>query len=62
MVTYIDDTTDILVISNDSLRHLQEGKTDDTLRYIEQQYNQSRAQAFRFVMTSEAELLAWLKQ
>ncbi len=59
---YIDDTTDILVISNDSLRHLQEGKTDDTLRYIEQQYNQSRAQAFRFVMTSEAELLAWLKQ
>lgn len=59
---YIDDTTDILVISNDSLRHLQEGKTDDTLRYIEQQYNQSRAQAFRFVMTSETELLAWLKQ
>ena len=45
-----------------SLRHLQEGKTDDTLRYIEQQYNQSRAQAFRFVMTSETELLAWLKQ
>ena len=59
---YIDDTTDILVISNDSLRHLQEGKTDNTLRYIEKQYNQSRAQAFRFVMTSETELLAWLKQ
>lgn len=59
---YIDDTTDILVISNSSLRHLQEGQTDDTLRYIEQQYNQSRAQAFRFVMTSESELLVWLKQ
>ena len=59
--TYIDDTTDVLVISDTSLRHLQEGTTDATLRYIEQQYNQSRAQAFRYVMTSEGELLTWLK-
>ena len=59
---YIDDTTDVLVISNASLQHLQEGKTDETLQYIEEQYNQSRAQAFRFVMISEGELLAWLKQ
>ena len=60
--TYIDDTTDVLVISNASLQHLQENKTDETLQYIENQYNQSRAQAFRFVMTSEGELLEWLKQ
>ena len=60
--TYIDDTTDVIVISDNSLRRLQEGKTDETLHYIEQQYNQSRAQAFRYVMTSEGELLAWLKQ
>ena len=33
-----------------------------TLHYIEQQYNQSRAQAFRYVMTSEGELLAWLNK
>ena len=59
---YIDDTTDALVISDASLQHLQEGKTDETLQYIETQYNQSRAQAFRFVMTSEGELLNWLKQ
>ena len=58
--TYIDDTTDALVISNTSLRHLQEGQTDECLHYIEQQYNKSRAQAFRFTMTSEGELLAWL--
>ena len=58
---YIDDTTDVLVISDRSLQNLKEGKTDDSLRYIEQQYNQSRAQTFRFTMTSEGELLAWLK-
>lgn len=58
---YIDDTTDVLVISDRSLQNLKEGKTDDSLCYIEQQYNQSRSQAFRFTMTSEGELLAWLK-
>lgn len=59
---YIDDTTDVLVISDASLRHLQEGETDETLRYIEDCYNKSRAQAFRFTMTSEGELRAWLKE
>lgn len=58
---YIDDTTDVLVISDTSLRHLQEGGTDETLRYIENCYNQSRAQAFRYTMTSEGELLRWLR-
>lgn len=59
---YIDDTTDVLVISDSTLKHLQEGQTDETLHYIERQYNQSRAQAFRFVMTSEGELLTWLNK
>lgn len=59
---YIDDTTDVLVLSNDTLNHLREGSSDDTLRYIEQQYNASRSPAFRYVMTSEGELLAWLNK
>ena len=59
---YIDDTTDVIVISDKSLQHLKDGVSDDTLRYIEQQYNQSRAQAFRYVMTSEGELIEWLKK
>ena len=58
---YIDDTTDVLVISDNTLQHLRDGQTDDFLRYIEQQYNQSRSQTFRYVMTSEGELLTWLK-
>ena len=59
---YIDDTTEVLVISDHSLQHLREGQSDDTLHYIEQQYNQSRAQTFRFRITSESELLAWIKK
>ena len=59
--SYIDDTTDIIVLSDRSVQHLREGQSDDTLHYIEQQYNQSRAQTFRFRMTSEGELLAWIK-
>lgn len=58
--SYIDDTTDVLVISDNSLQNLQKGETDEHLGYIEKQYNQSRSQAFRFTMTSEGELLAWL--
>lgn len=59
---YIDDTTDVIVLSDISFQHLKDGASDDTLRYIEQQYNQSRAQTFRFVMTNESELLEWLKK
>ena len=59
--TYIDDTTDVIVLSDNSLQHLHEGQTDDSLHYIEQYYNQSRAQTFRFSITSEGELLAWLR-
>ena len=59
---YIDDTTDVIVIGNNSLRHLEEGASDKNLRYIEEQYNRSRTQTFRYVMTSEAELLTWLNK
>jgi hypothetical protein len=58
---YIDDTTDGIIISNCSLQHLRDGQSDESLHYIEQQYNQSRAQAFRYRLTSEGEILAWIK-
>lgn len=57
----IDDSTDVIVLSNASLCSLQNGQADETLRYIEEQYNQSRAQSFRFRLTGENELLAWLR-
>lgn len=57
---YIDDTTDALVISDATLRRMQAGESDDTLHYIEQQYNRSRAQSFRYVLVNEGALRSWL--
>lgn len=57
----INETTDVIVLTDASLRHLRDGQTDEALRYIEEQYNQSRAQTFRFRLTGESELLAWLR-
>ncbi len=58
--TYIDDSTDVLVMGNDTLQKLKEGISDDTLHAIEQTYNQSHAQSFRYVLLAEAELKEWL--
>ena len=57
---YIDDTTDVLVVSDSTLQHLQEGNSDAVIQYIEETYNASRAQSYRYALTSESELLAWL--
>lgn len=56
---YIDETTDVLVISDATRQRLQRGESDETLAYIEHQYNASRAQTFRYVMTTESDLRAW---
>lgn len=58
---YIDDTTDVLVVSDGSLQRLQEGLTDGTLQQIEDTYNQSHAQTYRYVTLAESELMAWLE-
>lgn len=57
---YVDDNTDLLLISNSTHAVLQQGGTNDILRMIEQTYNSSRSQTYRFVMTTEDELLQWL--
>lgn len=57
---YIDDSTDVLVISQHTLEHLQKGETDSVLQTIENTYNKSRAQQYRYVMTTEHELRQWL--
>ncbi len=57
----IDDTTDVLLISETTLQNLRQGNLDPVAQYIEQTYNASRAQAYRYVMTTEPELLAFLE-
>jgi len=59
---YIDDTTDVLVISDASLNRLKEGGTDDVIRLIEQNYNASRSQYYRYTILPESQLLEWINQ
>ncbi|MBQ2595086.1 MAG: hypothetical protein II578_00310 [Bacteroidaceae bacterium] len=59
---YIDDTTDVLLVSDATLSRLRNGQTDDVLHTIEQKYNESRSPSYRYVMTTEGELLQWMKQ
>ena len=58
---YIDDDTDVLVISENTLENLRKGLTDSVLQYIENTYNASRAQQYRYVMTTERQLMQWLR-
>ena len=57
---YIDETTDILVISDQTLACLERGESNKILHYIEDIYNKSRAQTYRYVMTTESQLLSFL--
>ena len=59
---YIDDSTDVLVISEQTLEHLRAGETDSVLQSIEKTYNASRAQQYRYVMTTERELMEWRRK
>ncbi len=58
---YIDDTTNILLLPDESISHLKEGTTDDVILYIQNSYNAMRAQNFAFQMISESDILAWIK-
>ncbi|MBO7067263.1 MAG: hypothetical protein J6W52_01075 [Bacteroidaceae bacterium] len=58
---YIDDTTNLLLLPDSSLCHLQEGTTDETIRYIQNSYNAMCSQNFTFQMISESDLITWIK-
>lgn len=49
---YIDDTTNMLLLPDDSISHLKEGTTDDVILYIQDSYNAMRTQNFAFQMIS----------
>ena len=58
---YIDDTTNLLLLPDASISHLQEGTLDETILYIQNSYNALRTQNFTFQLISESEILMWLK-
>lgn len=61
--TYLDERTDLLVVSRRMLDELDNGLRDNAVaQYIEKTYNQSKAPSYRYVMTTDEELLLWLSK
>jgi hypothetical protein len=58
---YIDETTSLLLLPDSSLQHLREGVTDETILYIQNSYNNMRAQNFTFQLLAESDVCSWIK-
>ena len=54
---YLDEFTDTILLSDASIEHLRRGETDETIRYIEKMYNNSKFQFFRYSILSESDII-----
>jgi hypothetical protein len=58
---YFDDTN-VIMLSAESLRLLEQGIKDDVITDIEKQYNESSAKFFNIQFTSEPDFISWVKR
>ena len=58
--SYIDETTDVLLVSDRTLEDIKQGRSNPVIDYIQQTYNRSRALSFNDAATTESEVLAFL--
>ena len=58
---YFDDTNMIL-LSNETLRKLELGIKDNVIRDIEERYNKSNTKIFNVQFTSESDFIKWVKR
>ncbi len=58
---YFDDTNMIL-LSNETLRKLEQGIKDNVIRDIEERYNKSNTKIFNVQFTSESDFIEWVKR
>ena len=58
---YYDDTNMIL-LSDETLRNLKQGVKDTTILDIENRYNKSNAKIFNVQFTSESDFINWVKK
>ena len=58
---YFDDTNMIL-LSNETLRKLELGIKDNVIRDIEERYNKSNTKIFNVQFTSESDFIEWVKR
>lgn len=58
---YIDETN-VVMLSEETLRLLEQGIKDVVITQIEKQYNQSSAKMFNIQFTSEPDFVAWVRK
>ena len=57
-----DKTKPVILLTDDTIRNLQEGREDDDIRYIQDVYNASRADGLSYKFIAESELIAWIRE
>ena len=58
---YFDDTNMIL-LSDETLRKLEQGIKDNVILEIEDRYNKSNTKIFNIQFTSESDFIGWVKR
>ena len=56
------DETNVVMLSKETLRLLEQGIKDDVITTIEKQYNESSAKFFNIQFTSEPDFISWVKK
>jgi DNA polymerase-3 subunit epsilon len=60
--TTIDISIDACIISDNTYANLCDGEKDDTIKYIEHEYNSSRSIQFKFKFLTESQFLLYYKK
>jgi len=58
---YFDDTN-MIMLSDETLRKLEQGVKDKVILEIEERYNKSNTKIFNIQFTSESDFIKWVKQ
>ena len=58
---YFDDTN-VIMLSEETMRLLEQGVTDEVIADIENHYNDSSAKFFNIQFTSEPDFISWVKK
>lgn len=56
------DETNVVMLSEETLRQLEQGSKDDVIINIEKQYNESSAKFFNIQFTSVPDFICWVKK
>lgn len=56
------EETNVVLLSEETLRLLEQGIKDDVIQQLEKQYNESPSMFFNIQFTSEPDFIAWVKK